>query len=68
MVAERLATMKQGARTDLGQIWPRSKDEAAKMLNVSRGSVGSARLVRRDAAPNVTEAVERGGGPNNMFC
>ena len=36
MVAARLATMRQGARTDLAQICAKSQSEAAALLNVSR--------------------------------
>ena len=36
MVAARLATMKQGARTDFAQICAKSQREAADRLNVSR--------------------------------
>ena len=36
MVAARLATMKQGARTDIASIDAMSQTQAAELLNVSR--------------------------------
>ena len=63
MVAERLATMKNGGDRTSSQICEVPREQAAKMLNVGTRSIDSARVVRRDAAPNVTEAVERGEVP-----
>lgn len=59
MVAERLATMKQGARTDLAPIGARSQQEAATLLNVSRRSVQRAAALR-EKAPALAESVEIG--------
>lgn len=39
MVAAKLATLRQGARTDLTSIDGRSQSDAPEMLNVSRRSV-----------------------------
>jgi len=60
LVAERLATMRQGERTDLGSNEPRlSVDDAASLLNVGRETVKRAREVKR-SAPDLVPAVERG--------
>lgn len=77
-VAARIATMRQGERTDLAQIQARSgasalidppqspaavhvsQADAAKMLNVSRASVQSARKVLDRGVPELVEQVERG--------
>lgn len=60
MVAQKLANMKQGARTDLTAIAVMSQPEAAKALNVSVDSIQRARKVAETAAPEVVKAVERG--------
>ena len=60
MVAARLATLGQGARTDLAQICAKSQDEAAKLLNVSRRSVQHATKVRDQGSPDLQRAVESG--------
>ena len=46
MIADSLATMRQGQRTDLAQICAMSQTEAAERLQVSRRVVQSARIVR----------------------
>ena len=43
MIAERLATMRQGERTDLAPFGATSESDAASMLDVSRRSVQRAR-------------------------
>lgn len=64
MIAERLATMKRGGDKSKVSIETLvSRDDAAQLLNVGKASLARARVVRRDAAPNVTEAVERGEVP-----
>jgi predicted DNA-binding transcriptional regulator AlpA len=60
MVAAKLATLKQGARTDLAQICAKSQDEAAEALNVSRRSVQHAAEVHEHGVPELVGAVERG--------
>jgi ParB-like chromosome segregation protein Spo0J len=61
MVAARLATMPQGARTDLSEISGRlSQAEAASLMKVSPESVGSARKVISAGHPALVEAVARG--------
>ena len=60
MVAERLATMAQGARTDLSPIGEKSQAQAAKLLNVGKRSVERAREVRDHGAPELQAAVEGG--------
>jgi N6-adenosine-specific RNA methylase IME4 len=63
MVAESLANMRQGERTDMEPCLNSSKvsqEEAAKKLNVSRASVQAARKVKQKAAPEVRKAVEEG--------
>lgn len=60
MVAAKIATLKQGARTDLRQICEKSQEQAAELLSVSARSVGDARKVIEKGAPQLAEAVERG--------
>ena len=63
MVAARLATVVQGARTDLAPIGAKSQPEAAARLNVSRRSVQRARLVLEQGIPALIEAVDQGWVP-----
>jgi hypothetical protein len=60
MVAARVATMRQGARTDPASIEAMSDAQAAKLLNVSEASVERAKAVRRDAVPEIIELVDDG--------
>jgi len=62
MIAARLAPAPAGLRTDLGQICPGSHtaEEAAKLLNVSRASVVSARKVLADGSDEEITAIEKG--------
>lgn len=60
MAAAKLATMKQGARTDLSPIGERSQEQTAELLNVGKRSVERAREVLDDGAPELIEAVEQG--------
>jgi N6-adenosine-specific RNA methylase IME4 len=60
MAAAKLATLRQGARTDLAQICAKSQDEAAELLNVSRRSVQHATTVRDQGTHNLQGAVESG--------
>src|SRR3954471_20487819 len=60
MIGAELATMKQGARSDLAPIGAMSDGDAAKLLNVSERSVERAKAVRRDGTPEVIAAVEQG--------
>jgi ParB-like nuclease domain len=60
MVAAALATMKQGARTDLAPNGAMSDASAAKLLNVGERSVERAKAVRRNAVPEVIVAVKQG--------
>jgi ParB-like chromosome segregation protein Spo0J len=60
MVAAKLATMKQGARTDLASIEAMSQPRAAELLNVGRASVQRARDVLDHGVPELRQAVERG--------
>jgi ParB-like chromosome segregation protein Spo0J len=60
MIAAKLATMRQGERTDLAQIQATSQPEAAALLNVSRSSVQAAKRVLDAGRPELVEAVERG--------
>lgn len=58
-VAGKLATLPKGANQH-AQICAPSQSEAAKMLNVSRGSVQMAKQVQKTGAPEVAKAVESG--------
>jgi len=60
MIAAKVATMKQGARTDLAGIQAKSQPEAAKLLNVSRDSVQKAAAVTKLGQPEVVAAVSTG--------
>ena len=60
LVAAKIATLRQGARTDLASIEAKSQSAAADLLNVSRSSVQRAREVIDRGAPNIVSAVERG--------
>ena len=60
LVAAKLATMKQGARTDLASIEAMSQPRAAELLNVGRASVQRAREVLDHGVPELRQAVEGG--------
>lgn len=60
MVAAKIATTKQGARTDLVETSTKSQAQAAEMLNVSRESVVAAKKVLDRGAPELVAAVVAG--------
>ena len=63
VVAAKLATMRQGARTDLeprANLPEVSSKKAAQMFNISERLVKTAKGVARDGEPEVVEAVNRG--------
>jgi N6-adenosine-specific RNA methylase IME4/transcription antitermination factor NusG len=63
MVADNIATMRQGERTDLqpsANLQKVDRPTAAKMLSVSERSVASARTVHEKGAPSLVRAVEQG--------
>jgi len=60
MVAARVATLEQGARTDLASKEAKSQPEAAEALNVSRASVQRAVEVLAHGAPELITEVEQG--------
>jgi len=61
MIAARLATMRQGERTDLVEISTKlSQEQAADLLQVSRETVIAARKVHTEAAEEVIRAVDAG--------
>jgi N6-adenosine-specific RNA methylase IME4 len=60
MVAAKLATMKQGARTDLASIDAMSDKQAARLLHVGEASVERAKTVQREAVAEIISAVEQG--------
>lgn len=60
MIAARLATMKQGTRTDLAPIGAKSQSDVASLLNVARRSVQRARTVQERGAPELVAAVDAG--------
>jgi hypothetical protein len=66
MVASKLATMRQGERTDLAPsatLQKVSRSTAAAALNVSERSVASAAVVREHGTPELVAAVEAGAIP-----
>src|SRR5215471_2230482 len=61
MVAARLATMRQGERTDLVEISTRlSQEQTAALLHVSRETVVAAKKVLQEGTPELAQAVEAG--------
>jgi ParB-like chromosome segregation protein Spo0J len=60
MVAAKIATMRQGQRTDLSPIGGMSQAAAAKALNVGKRSVERAAIVHHHGSPELVEAVEAG--------
>jgi hypothetical protein len=61
MVAARLATMRQGERTDLVEISTKlSQEQAAALLHVSRETVVAANKVLQDGAAELAQAVDTG--------
>jgi hypothetical protein len=66
MIAARIASMRQGERTDLSQNCQKtSQPQAARLLNVSGRSVTAARKVLTEGDPALVEAVDRGAVPVN---
>src|SRR5436190_2809434 len=59
VIARRLATMKQGARTDIASIGAMSQPEAAALLRVSRRSVQRVAEVAKKA-PELLASIEQG--------
>ncbi len=60
LMAARLATMAQGARTDLAPKDAMSQSDAATLLKVSRRSVQKAKGILEYAPPEVVNAVDAG--------
>lgn len=60
MIAGKLATMPQGARTDIAPIGAMSQEDAAELLGVGRRSVQRAVQVQNKGAPELAAAVEAG--------
>ena len=61
MIAARLATMRQGERTDLVEISTKfSQEQAAGFVHVSRETVVAAKKVLQDGAPELAQAVDAG--------
>jgi len=63
MVAARLATLAQGARTDIASIEAMSQPKAAALLNVGRASVQRAEKVQTRGVPEVAAMVDAGEMP-----
>jgi hypothetical protein len=63
MIAARLASMRQGERTDLEPCSNSSKvsqPKAARLLNVSRSSLQAAKVVQEHGSPELQQAVTAG--------
>lgn len=60
MLAGKLATLKQGARTDLAPTGAMSQTEAADKFGVSRRAVQRAAKVLREGTPELAQAVTAG--------
>jgi hypothetical protein len=63
MVAARVASMRQGARTDLGPKGPMSQSDAAAALNVGTRSVKRAKAVIEHGDAELVAAVDAGHVP-----
>jgi hypothetical protein len=63
MAAAKIASMRQGARTDLLQNCGKSQADAATQYKVSARSISDARAVLRHGTPEVATAVELGRVP-----
>jgi hypothetical protein len=63
MAAARIATMQQGARTDLASRDAKSQRETASNLDVSRSSVQRAKKVIEEGSKALQQAVESGDVP-----
>jgi hypothetical protein len=62
MIAAKLATMRQG-RPGKEENSPVSIPQAAELLHVSDYTVKAARIVQKQAAPELVRAVEEGPRP-----
>ena len=60
IVAAKLATLRQGARTDLSPIGEMSQAQAAELLNVGKRSVERAKIVLNEGTPELVQAVQTG--------
>ena len=60
MIAAKIATLDQGARTDLAENSAMSQPEAAELLHVSRGSVQNAKTVIDRGTEELAQAVHDG--------
>ncbi|MFH1574164.1 MAG: DUF5131 family protein [Acidobacteriota bacterium] len=60
LIAAKIASMKQGARTDLAPFGAKSQPEAAEVLNVSRRKVQRARKIVDSGTAALVRAVEQG--------
>ncbi len=63
MIADKIANMAQGQRTDLqpsANLRKVGQPEAARMLKVSPRSMQNARVVRKRGLPSLARRVERG--------
>jgi hypothetical protein len=63
MIAARLATMRQGERTDLAPNGATSQTDAAERLDVGRRTVQRAATVLNEGVPELVAAVEQGKVP-----
>jgi hypothetical protein len=72
MVATKLATIRDGSHGNRDDVLPKFKqhtqDEAAKLLNVSRYSVQSARVVHERGTDEERQTVERGEASVNAIA
>jgi hypothetical protein len=63
MVAAKVATLGKGRPEENAEISALKQAEAAKLLNVSRGSIQNAARVQRKGVPDLVEEVEKGNIP-----
>lgn len=66
MLGAKLATMRQGARTDLSPIGGMSQAQAAKAVNVSERSLQRAHVIRQNGCSALVEASRRGIIPTSV--
>ena len=69
MVGARIASMRQGARTDITEISAMSQKQASDLLNVSPDSIQFAKKVQTQGAPELINAgaIRTGPPAKNRF-
>lgn len=66
MIAAKIANLGEGRPSKTASFAAVPQAEAARVMSVSRSAVQRAAIVRKEGAPNVVEAVERGEVPVSL--